>query len=80
MQLLTIILWRKLETALSPHLEDQKIWKICKFTPFVDQERAAFTGQPNNLKSKGNRHLHREDSSSCLLGAGSATCRQAEFS
>ena len=38
MQLLTIILWRKLETALSPHLQDQKIWKIYKFTPFMKKE------------------------------------------
>lgn len=41
MQPLTVILWRKLETALSPRSQDQKIWKICKFTTFMKRELSA---------------------------------------
>ena len=33
-------------------MQEQKIWKKSKFTTFVDHERAEFTGQPYNLKSK----------------------------
>lgn len=52
---------RNLERELSPHLQDQKIWKICKFTTFCGPMRELSSpGTHIAWRPRKDRHLQRE--------------------